>query len=134
MRFYLYFQRNLNYHYRMHTMSKDYQYSYKCPMSNCRSSFKFPIDLEIHIRIHNNDLGSCQYCSFRYNKIFNYFTHLKEHGSMEFKFSSSNITYNWRDGTMYRVILIYVISNAINVVKIFHRLANLINIMKCTKE
>ena len=72
-------QRNLNLHTRMHTRRPGKEFWHKCTRSNCHSSFDREHHLNIHLRIHNNDLDSCQYCQFKYASPPEYPKHLKQH-------------------------------------------------------
>ena len=73
-------EKNLNLHYKMHTMNSESQFSYKCPIKNCHSSFDRQGHLDTHLRVHNNDFNDCQYCPYRYTKPDHYKIHLKVPG------------------------------------------------------
>ena len=80
-----YSQKNLNLHQKMHRGGNG-AFFFKCPQPNCGSSFRRQLLLDYHMRIHNNDLGKCQYCPYRYEKMYNYYQHLKKHfGVAEFE-------------------------------------------------
>ena len=63
----------------MHTMCSNRSFFYKCPRLNCQSSFSNEAKVKEHLRIHNNDLDSCQYCPYRYVFSSNYRDHLNKH-------------------------------------------------------
>ena len=63
----------------MHTRQFEKEYWYKCERLGCKSSFQFQGDLNIHHRIHNNDLDVCSYCHYRYVDPAHYKRHLKKH-------------------------------------------------------
>ena len=70
----------------MHTRRFEKQFWYKCPKPGCKSSFNRQGLLDEHLRIHNNDLGMCMYCPYRYLKYDQYQVHLKAHFKIrEFK-------------------------------------------------
>ena len=66
-------------HARMHKYRHDKTFWYKCPISNCQSSFGGKYLLDQHLRVHNNDFDQCQYCPFKYIFPLVYQTHLKRH-------------------------------------------------------
>ena len=66
-------------HARVHKFRPDKENWYKCPTSDCRSSFVNENQLKIHTRIHNNDFEQCQYCPFKYIFSLDYQKHLKRH-------------------------------------------------------
>ena len=63
----------------MHKLRSDNNFWYKCPKPNCRSTFKVQSLLDQHMRIHNNELDQCQYCTYRYVKPSDYREHLNKH-------------------------------------------------------
>ena len=63
----------------MHKRRSEKKYWYKCLKPNCQSSFKYQCDLDRHMRIHNNDLDTCQYCPYRYTLQSQYQDHLNKH-------------------------------------------------------
>ena len=76
-----YSQKNLNLHFKVHTMRSIKRFPNKCPISKCNSSFLSLTELERHLCIHNNNLQQCQFCAFRYVQEYNYKVHLKVRGS-----------------------------------------------------
>ena len=70
-------QKNVNLHFKVHTMRSIKRFPHKCPISKCHSSFASANELKKHLQIHNNDLRQCQYCAFRYVREDNYKIHLK---------------------------------------------------------
>ena len=70
----------------MHTRRYDKEFWYKCPKPGCKSSFNREGGLDLHLRIHNNDVRVCMYCPYRYVKNTAYQEHLKVHFAIqEFK-------------------------------------------------
>ena len=70
----------------MHTMRSEKEFWYKCLKPNCQSTFQYQLELDRHMRIHNNDLQQCQYCPYRYIIQSNYEIHLRKHfGIKDFK-------------------------------------------------
>ena len=72
----------------MHNYRSDSNFFYKCPKPKCHSSFQKEPELKAHLRIHNNDFETCQYCPFKYirKNTFNYRNHLNRHfGVKDFK-------------------------------------------------
>ena len=70
----------------MHTMRSEKEFWYKCLKPNCHSTFQYQLELDRHMRIHNNDLQQCQYCPYRYIIHSNYEIHLRKHfGIKDFK-------------------------------------------------
>ena len=63
----------------MHARLFEKEYWYKCPKSGCKSTFQFSNLLDLHIRIHENDLDICSYCPYRYADPAQYKRHLKMH-------------------------------------------------------
>ena len=100
-------QKNLNYHARLHT--RIYQkktHWYKCPHKDCDASFEFEPSLKTHLRSHNNDLDSCQYCPFRYIVYLDYWKHMKQHFRIkDFKCDQCDFesTSKWDLNRHYRV-------------------------------
>jgi len=74
-----YSQSSLNHHKPKHTRLFEKQFWYKCPKLGCNSSFKDQFFLDIHCRIHENDLDVCSYCPYRYADPAQYKRHLKAH-------------------------------------------------------
>ena len=72
-----YSQKNVNLHFKVHTMRSIKRFANKCPISKCHSTFGSLHELEKHLRIHNNDLHQCQFCAFRFIHETNYKIHLK---------------------------------------------------------
>ena len=77
-------QKNVNLHFKVHTMRSIKRFPHKCPISKCHSSFASANELKKHLQIHNNDLRQCQYCAFRYVREDNYKIHLKVQGFNNF--------------------------------------------------
>ena len=70
----------------MHARRFDKEFWYKCPKPGCKSSFDREGKLDIHLRIHNNDVRACMYCPYRYVHYDDYQVHLKAHFQIrEFK-------------------------------------------------
>ena len=67
----------------MHTKLSEHNFWYKCLKPNCQTTFEKPLGLELHMRIHNNELDNCQYCSYRYVKQADYRDHLNRHFGIE---------------------------------------------------
>ena len=63
----------------MHTMRSESNFWYKCMKPNCQSTFRTQTNFDNHMRVHNNDLDSCQYCPFRYVFGHRYSDHLNIH-------------------------------------------------------
>ena len=63
----------------MHTMRSENNSWYKCLKPNCQSTFKYQGLLDNHMRIHNNELDSCQYCPYRFVHGHHYRDHLNMH-------------------------------------------------------
>ena len=63
----------------MHTMRSEKNFWYKCLKPNCQSTFKRQGLLNTHMRIHNNELDSCQYCPYRFVRESHYKDHLNMH-------------------------------------------------------
>ena len=72
-------QKHLNYHGKMHTMRSDNNFRLKCLKRNCKATFQYQLELERHMRIHNNDVQKCQYCPYSYTFAQNYGDHLNKH-------------------------------------------------------
>ena len=60
-------------------MLSENDFWYKCLKPNCKSTFKVQYDLDLHMRIHNNELAECQYCPYRYVRATDYRDHLNKH-------------------------------------------------------
>ena len=63
----------------MHTRLFEKEYWYKCSKPGCKSTFRFQNDLDRHYKIHDNDLGVCSYCPYRFVYPTQYTRHLKKH-------------------------------------------------------
>ena len=72
-------QKHLNYHGKMHTMRSDNNFWLKCLKPNCKATFQYQLELDRHMRIHNNDVQKCQYCPYSYTFAQNYGDHLNKH-------------------------------------------------------
>ena len=72
-------QKNLVSHEQMHKVRSENDFWYKCPISNCQSTFQYQCLLEPHMRIHNNELNECQYCPYLYVNPPDYKDHLNKH-------------------------------------------------------
>ena len=70
-------QQCLNIHGKMHTRQANSTHVHKC--LKCGASFRIPSGLIRHMRIHNNELDTCQYCPYRYESPNHYQGHLKAH-------------------------------------------------------
>ena len=69
----------MSHHGRMHKMRTENNFWHKCLKPNCHSTFAATQLLDRHMRIHNNDLDSCQFCPYRYVEIKHYNDHLNRH-------------------------------------------------------
>ena len=58
---------------------------YKCLKPNCQATFDRQGKLDVHMRIHNNQLDKCDYCQYRYNEALQYRDHLNKHFRIDFK-------------------------------------------------
>ena len=63
----------------MHKMRTENNFWYKCSEPNCQSTFKDQSLLDHHMRIHNNDVNSCQFCPYKYVVVKHYRDHLNRH-------------------------------------------------------
>ena len=63
----------------MHKMRSENDFFFKCLKPNCQSTFRWQSHLNIHMRIHNNELDECQYCPYRYVNPPDYKDHLNKH-------------------------------------------------------
>ena len=72
-----YSKKSLNMHRKMHARQANLSHVNKCP--RCGTSFRKPSALIGHMRIHNNELDTCQYCPYRYEHQSHYQGHLKVH-------------------------------------------------------
>ena len=63
----------------MHARRFEKEFCYKCPKPGCKSSFEGASNLDLHIRIHENDLDACSYCPYTYINKSQYQRHLKVH-------------------------------------------------------
>ena len=70
---------SLNRHKPMHTRHFEKEYWHKCPKPGCKSTFNDLCALDLHCRLHANDLDVCRYCPYRYVKADQYTRHLKLH-------------------------------------------------------
>ena len=71
---------------RMHKKRAEGTSSLKCPKPNCQSSFDNQWKFDFHLRIHDNNLETCQYCPFRYTFENHYAAHLRKHfGIQDYK-------------------------------------------------
>lgn len=66
-------------HKKMHIAIPNTSCWIKCPKPSCEQTFPHEGKMINHLRIHNNDLDSCQYCPYRYVRQIHYQTHLKQH-------------------------------------------------------
>ena len=81
-----YSKKALTRHKKMHMTIANKFYFLKCPKQSCQQTFANEWKLNIHLRVHNNDLSTCQYCPYRYVRLDHYNTHLKQHfGITDFK-------------------------------------------------
>ena len=81
-----YSKKALTRHMKMHISMANKFYAIKCPKRSCEQSFANDWKLKIHLRVHDNDLNTCQYCPYRYVRQDHYSTHLKQHfGITDFK-------------------------------------------------
>ena len=58
-------------------MNKGSNFWFKCLKPNCHSTFETQGKLDLHMRIHNNQLDVCQYCPYRYVRHYEF--HLNKH-------------------------------------------------------
>ena len=63
----------------MHSRKFERECWYKCPKPGCKTTFRDAYSLNIHKRIHENDLGVCSYCPYRFVEPSKYTRHLKQH-------------------------------------------------------
>ena len=63
----------------MHKKRSENNFLYKCLKPNCKSTFVRKELLDVHMRIHNNQVDYCQYCPYRYVEPAQYKNHLKKH-------------------------------------------------------
>ena len=63
----------------MHTNLSESNGWFKCLKPNCQTTFKRQSNLDIHMRIHNNQLDKCDYCQYRYLVEKDYRDHLNKH-------------------------------------------------------
>ena len=63
----------------MHKIRSENNFWYKCLNPNCHTTFTREHLLDIHMRIHNNQLDNCHYCPYRYVRAPNYKDHLNKH-------------------------------------------------------
>ena len=81
-----YSKKTLTRHNKMHTTIPNKSLWIKCPKPNCEQTFVNDWKLNVHLRVHNNELDRCQYCPYRYVRQDHYQTHLKQHfGIADFK-------------------------------------------------
>ena len=72
-------QKHLTYHEQIHKQRSESDLWYKCLKPNCQSTFSRSLFLDHHMRIHNNELDTCQYCPYRYVHDHQYKDHLNKH-------------------------------------------------------
>ena len=90
-------QKHLNFHAQMHKMQSENNFWYKCLKPNCQTTFKQPLLLDFHMRIHNNELDNCQYCPYRYVKTPDYRDHLNKHFRIkDYKCENCGLTFMTR--------------------------------------
>ena len=63
----------------MHIKRTENNFWYKCLKPNCQTTYARQGLLDIHMRIHNNELDKCQYCQYRYVEAPDYRDHLNKH-------------------------------------------------------
>ena len=81
-----YSKKTLTRHNKMHMTIPNKSLWIKCPKPNCEQTFVNDWKLNVHLRVHNNELDRCQYCPYRYVRQDHYQTHLKQHfGITDFK-------------------------------------------------
>ena len=110
------------------------EFWYKCPRSGCKSSFQASYLLDLHIRIHDNDLDICSYCPYRYADPAQYRRHLKTHFQIkdyecdqcDLKFPTGtelNQHYQIHEGIIYKCLIckIYECQNRNNMMKHMRR-------------
>ena len=79
----------------MHKKRSENKFWYKCLKPNCQSTFKCQSNLDAHMRIHNNDLDTCQYCPYRYTFQIHYQDHLNKHfGLKDHKCDHCGLTFS----------------------------------------
>ena len=70
----------------MHNSRSDSNFFYKCLKPKCHATFQKDSEMKTHLRIHDNDFETCQYCPFKYIRKSDYRHHLNKHfGIKEFK-------------------------------------------------
>ena len=103
-------------HARVHKFRPDKMSLYKCPTAACRSSFGSAVDLERHMRMHNNAFEQCQYCPFKYIFPQDLQKHLKRHfgikdfecdqcGKLFRSIGQLNMHYETHEGIIYCCLL-----------------------------
>jgi len=107
---------NLNHHSGMHKRRFEKEFWHKCSRLGCKSTFKFQFALDVHNRIHDNDLDVCRYCPYRYVEPAQYTRHLKMHFGIrdyecdqcDLKFTTQkelNIHYQKHEGIIYNCLI-----------------------------
>jgi len=86
-------KKTLNRHRLMHKNLSENNGWYKCLKPNCQSAFAHQGNLDVHMRIHNNQLDKCDYCQYRYIPAKDYRDHLNKHFRIEFKCDECSATF-----------------------------------------
>ena len=100
----------------MHKRRFEKEFWHKCSRPGCKSTFKFQFALDVHNRIHDNDLDVCRYCPYRYVEPAQYTRHLKMHFGIrdyecdqcDLKFATQkelNIHYQKHEGIIYNCLI-----------------------------
>ena len=100
----------------MHSRKFEKEFRHKCPMLGCKSTFPYSYNLNMHLRIHDNDLSVCSYCPYRYVESSKYMRHLKNHfgikdfecdqcGKLFRSIGQLNMHYETHEGIIYCCLL-----------------------------
>ena len=100
----------------MHSRQFEREFWYKCQKPGCKSSFRDSYSLNMHTRIHDNDLSVCSYCPYRFVELSKYTRHLKHHfGIRDFEcdkcdsrfttISDLNLHYQLHEGIIYNCLI-----------------------------
>ena len=100
----------------MHSRKFEKEFWFKCPKTGCKSTFDRQNSLQLHLRIHDNDLDMCRYCPHRYVEPAHYRRHLKLHFEIrdfecdqcDLKFATKNELnrhYQKHEGIIYNCLI-----------------------------
>ena len=66
--------------YKIVTRKKDTIHrGFICERGNCQKGFRFRTELERHLKLHDNNLLKCHFCSYATNRHDFLFDHLNHH-------------------------------------------------------